>query len=87
MTEHRLVAIMANYYVTFGQKYHREPHPDFPRANPDGWLRVIAEDYESARKIVTERMGPAWAFMYTEDDFKPEYHPLGELGVWTNEHG
>lgn len=55
---------MAEYRVTFGQKYAREPHPTFREAHPDGWVAVEAPDYATARAAVVEAFGIAWAELY-----------------------
>ena len=68
-----------NYYVTFGQKYSTEPHPKVRYAHPDGWLRIEADDEDQAREIVFLELGDHWAFIYSEDNFKKNYFPRGEL--------
>ena len=72
---------MVDTFITFGQKYSYEPHPTFPKAHPDGWLRVTADSYEVARQIVFQVLGPAFAFDYTEEYFLNSRHlyPRGEL--------
>ena len=61
---------MKTYYLTFGQKY--------PWRN--GWVEVIAPDYETARKYVCEVFEDKWAFLYQEQDFKKEMFRAGKLG-------
>lgn len=70
---------MNSYYVTFGVQYAQEIHPSWGGFHPDGWLRVVAEDYQVARAVVTGLLGSKWAFMYEESDFDSSYHPRGEL--------
>lgn len=62
-----------NFYLTFGQQS--------PARN--GWVRVVARDYQHARDIVFSAYENKWAFLYTEDDFKDSqaYYPAGELDV------
>lgn len=68
---------MKNFYVTFGVKYHREDHPWWGGPIPhNGYLVIKAEDESSARDIVLDHVGKAWAFIYPEErfwDLKPEY--------------
>lgn len=69
-----------NFFVTFGQKYRcRERH--HTGGHPDGWFRVVANSYDEAREKMFADCGAAWSMMYTPEDFKPEYFPLGELRV------
>jgi hypothetical protein len=42
---------MAEYYVTFGFQYPREPHPRFPEAHHDGWATIVAASASEARGI------------------------------------
>lgn len=72
---------MTEFRITFGQRYKHEEHPlGWP--HPDGWLSVLAPDYGTARAIVENFLGSAWAFMYEEGDagFPTEStYPRGEL--------
>lgn len=73
---------MPEYRVTFGQRYHREPHPTFPAAHPDGWLAIDATDEDTAREVAHLMLGTHWAFLYdaaTSDVDWALYFPLGEL--------
>lgn len=70
----------SNYYFTFGQKYSYEPHPMYPGAHPNIWVRVRADNYKQARDYAVDNLfGPYFAFMYNESDWKPEFFPGGEL--------
>ena len=40
---------MNSYYLTFGQKYRREPHPSGLSVHPDGYVEIIASSFEEAR--------------------------------------
>ena len=69
------------YRVTFGQKYPREPHPTFGKAHRDGWVTIVAADYDTARACVTGWLGTAWCDMYGPESWPQvaHYFPLGEL--------
>lgn len=68
---------MNHWYVTFGQKYRREPHPQ--GGHPDGYFLVEATNEDEARRKVFATLGKAWSNIYEE---LPEsrYVPRGELG-------
>lgn len=70
------------FYVTMGVQYRNEPHPDltFAQANPDGYLIVRAPNERYARDILGAVIGNRYAFLYTEAEFEPKWHPLGCLG-------
>lgn len=74
---------MADFYVTFGVQYAHIPHPTDPNVHPDGYVRITAEDELAARTMAYARWDDNWAFMYTEQDFSFEHHPLGELAHYT----
>jgi hypothetical protein len=44
---------MPEFHMTFGVKYGREPHPTLPPevARPDGWLTIVAPDFDKAYRI------------------------------------
>lgn len=65
------------FYVTFGQKYREEIHPQ--GAHPDGWTEVHADSELDARRKVVEHYGTKWAFLYDESDFQRQrqHYPLG----------
>jgi hypothetical protein len=67
------------FYVTFGQRYHQEPHPKVKYADPDGWLLIEAADYGEARNKAFEELGPHFATMYDEKTWDPKYFRKGEL--------
>lgn len=69
---------MAEFRVTFGQRYLREPH-EMEWVHPDGWLTVEAKDEETARDFLFNWMGLHWSFIYPAETFEPELFPLGEL--------
>lgn len=71
------------FYVTFGQRYRHEQHPELEAAHPDGWLVVEALDLDDARAMAFAALGSAWAFVYALEDFDPTLYPLGELARLT----
>lgn len=73
---------MSEFYVTFGIKYAREPHPTFAAAHPDGWVTIEAPDEIAARTVAFERLGIYFAFIYYD---APDgcLFPRGELARWT----
>ena len=73
---------MQTFYVTMGVQYRNENHPDltFAQANPDGYLIVRAVNERYARDILGAVIGNRYAFLYTEAEFDPSWHPLGCLG-------
>lgn len=72
---------MTEYRFTFGLKYSRETHPQFPAAHPDGWLTILAAREEVARLIANAVLDRDWAFLYSGpfDEKWAQYHPMGEL--------
>ncbi len=72
---------MAEFRVTFGQRYRNEPHPlGWP--HPDGWLSVIADNYDIARGVTEGLLKSRFAFMYSEGDYgfpTEDAYPMGEL--------
>lgn len=83
---------MAEYRLTFGHRFAREPHPTFPAAHPDGWVTIIADTWEQARRFAFDHFGQSWAFLYTEEEFGADgswtqpmdvVFPRGELGRFT----
>ena len=70
---------MPNFYITFGQRFRREPHPASDNIHPDGYVKIEAVTYTVARAKAVELLGLQWAFMYDEEDFKPKYFPKGEI--------
>lgn len=70
---------MKEFFVTFGKKYADKPHPNFPEANPDGWVVIEADDIGAARAEASSRFGEYFAFMYSKHDFLPHLFPKGEI--------
>jgi len=46
----------------------------------NNWIEVLAPTYDKAREAIFDAFGGKWAFMYTEEDFKPDYFPGGKVG-------
>ena len=69
------------FFVTFGPKYAQEEHPTLPEAHPSGYATIYAPDMESARKIAFDKLGPAFAFLYAEDNFDPDLYPYGSIAT------
>ena len=67
------------YYVTFGVQYHHETHPTDPSITPDGWAVIEAHSEESARQIANAVFDGEWSMIYTEENFAPEYYPMGAI--------
>jgi hypothetical protein len=69
------------FYVTFGVQYGRRPGDDMHNLAmyADGYAVFEAPSYEIAHALAAAVYGTQWAFIYTEADFQPEYHPAGEL--------
>jgi len=65
------------FYVTFGQKYAREPHPTLAAAHPDGWVEVEADSEMAARRLALDHLDDRWAFMHAEREFTRQLYPRG----------
>ena len=70
---------MARYYLTFGQKYRREPHPLGASSNPNGYVEVYAPDELDARQQVVELIGSAWSMLYSEEEFTSDEYAFEEM--------
>lgn len=57
---------MPEYRITFGQRERHEEHPTFPAAHPDGYVTIVAEDYDAARNIAIRHLGRRFAFQYEQ---------------------
>lgn len=67
------------FYITFGQKYRHENHPSGYDISPDGVVRVVAPNYETARDIAVKSFGDQWSFIYPERYTEIDYYPLGVI--------
>lgn len=68
---------MNTYYVTFGQKYNEEPHPELwgIPGLPDHVGTIQATDYWDARDIVYDLIGEAYCSVYeTLEELQPEHY-------------
>lgn len=74
---------MNTYYVTFGQKYRREDHPQ--GGHPDGYATIHAPSYETARETAFKHLGSTWAFIYEADELNHEDYERGELMTFSYE--
>ena len=73
---------MSEYRVTFGQRFGPpmwDQHQQFGAAHPDGWVTIIAWDYEQARAIAVKALGTEWSGLYEADEISTDLFPLGEL--------
>ena len=76
---------MKKYYLTFGQKYRRENHPNIEVAHPDGYGLILAQDETEARIKAAQICGVSsegfafYAFIYEEANFEFDLYPLGQL--------
>jgi len=70
---------MATFMATFGVQYKTVPHPSGLDANPDGYVRIEAPNYDLAVEAMQAVYGVEYAFIYREEDFAYEYHPDGVI--------
>jgi hypothetical protein len=65
-------------YFTFGTMYRdEERHPSGLPAVGNGWWEVEGVSHEQARAMVHALTDGNFAFAYTEENFRPEFYPLG----------
>jgi hypothetical protein len=73
------------FYFTFGHKYAYKAHPNYPNANPNGWVTIMAADFYTARMKSVEIFGQGpggavlFASQYDDSNFEPKYFPAGEI--------
>lgn len=74
---------MATFYITFGQRYRRETHPQLGARPelPDGWLTVEADGYGQARYQVHRLIDGHYSDLLHEAKFDPSFYPAGHLGT------
>lgn len=70
---------MQNWFLSFGQKFRREPHR--AGGHPDGWFRIMALNEPEATDIAFYECGREWSRIISEDLFDPSFYPTGELRV------
>lgn len=72
-----------NFYLTFGLKYRDGNHPFWTGADGGGWVRIEADNEETARAIASQFFGMRWAFIYPEDHFNTRddrpFYPKGQI--------
>jgi hypothetical protein len=68
---------MAKYYVTFGQKYRDEPHPQ--GGHPDGYFVIEAGGEDEARAKAWRQFDNKWCMIYEEAEFDKSMYPKGDL--------
>jgi hypothetical protein len=57
------------FFLTFGQKSPAK----------DGYVLIVADDYDSDFEMVEKQFGLEWSMLYEEGDFEPEFFPKGVL--------
>jgi hypothetical protein len=67
------------FYVTFGDKYRREEHPEFKKAHPDGYVALEADNYLQARNTAILWFGRYWSGLYRWEELQAKMYPLGQL--------
>ena len=70
------------WYVTFGQKYFRQPHPvlgDIPEL-PNCYFTVAADDLTKANRNVQKLIGRSYSSVYPLDGGQDLYYPQGNYG-------
>lgn len=72
---------MSEFMATFGVRYRTEQHPSGLPVDPDGYVLILADDYDEAVDLMQSEYGQAYAFIYPDTNFKPEYHPKGVIRV------
>lgn len=71
---------MPEFYVTFQQRFRREPHPRLAEAHPDGWLVIEAPSYGRAKRAADDTLGEHdWSMLYQVPPDR-NFFPRGELG-------
>jgi hypothetical protein len=69
---------MKTFYVTFGQRWRQEAHPQ--GGHPDGWFDVVALDIDHARAKICHLCDAHWCWLYPdEESLNKELYPLGCL--------
>lgn len=77
---------MAEFIVTFGQKYRNEPHPKVKYADPDGYLLILSPDYKTAREAAFRELGEHFSNMYEKEEKYTRYFPKGALHTISTYH-
>lgn len=74
---------VADFVITFGQKYRHEPHPVLGRMHrlPDGFVLIDADNRAQALERAFRVIGQQFAFLYEQNELTPSYFPQGLLAV------
>ena len=74
-----------NFYMSITEQYGRDwKHPFIPGMHPHQWVRIIAKDYEEARKVAVHYSGGYYAVIQNQrqfNDVKNVYFVRGEYEV------
>ena len=65
------------YYVTVGQRYREEAHPQ--ELHPDGYVEILAPTLAIARACAMKHFSNKWAFIYKDQEFDMRWFPRGRL--------
>lgn len=65
---------MADFYVTFGQRYARTEHPVLGWVSPEEVLHLEAEDFHDAREKVVALIDIYWSDLYDATDWAAYSH-------------
>lgn len=68
---------MNNYYLTFNKK-HKHP-TDTTQSLISYWVKIVAQDEETARNVADIKYKGNWAALYPEHEFDKTFFPSGEL--------
>jgi hypothetical protein len=66
------------FYITFPERYRTEAHP-FADVEPDGYVRVEADDREEAEFRAYSVFSAYYQAILDESELDPAEFPLGEL--------
>ena len=74
-----------NFYMSITEQYGRDwKHPFIPNMHPQQWVRIVAKDYEEARKVAVHYSGGYYAVIQNQrqfNDIKNVYFVRGEYEV------
>ena len=77
--------VRENYYMSIVEEYGKSwKHPFIPDMHPLQWVRIIASNYEEARKVATHYSGGYYAVIQDQrqfNDIKDIYFTRGEYEV------
>lgn len=68
------------WHVSFGVQHPREPHPTYSKADGNGYITILADNYDQARDFAYNLLGTKWALLYEPGSpMEARYWPLGEI--------